>query len=76
MVMKVRTDMDDPIVVELLRDMWHFARHFWKAILLIFVGMFLLSYFFAYMEAKTYTKITGREVSAWDAMWVKLRVEQ
>jgi hypothetical protein len=27
------------------------------------------------MEAKTYTRLTGREVSTWDAMWVQLRVQ-
>lgn len=27
-----------------------------------------------YMEAKTYTKLTGKEVSTWDAMWVDLRI--
>ena len=29
----------------------------------------------SHMEAKTYTKLTGKEVSTWDALWVKLRVE-
>lgn len=25
-------------------------------------------------EARTFTRLTGREVSTWDAMWVELRV--
>ena len=26
-------------------------------------------------EAKIYTKLTGLQVTTWDAMWVKLRVD-
>ena len=29
---------------------------------------------FAYMEAATYNRLTGQEVSTWDALWVNLRV--
>lgn len=28
----------------------------------------------AYQEAKTYNKLTGANVSTWDALWVDLRV--
>jgi hypothetical protein len=28
-----------------------------------------------YFEAQTYNKLTGSNVSTWDAMWVELRVE-
>lgn len=29
----------------------------------------------SYMEAKSFSKLTGRDVSTWDAMWVTLRVQ-
>jgi hypothetical protein len=28
----------------------------------------------SYMEAKTYNKLTGANVTTWDALWVDLRV--
>lgn len=31
--------------------------------------------FFAHMEAKTYNKVTGANVTTWDALWVTLRVD-
>ncbi len=34
-------------------------------------GWVLVSHF----EARTFSKLTGREVSTWDAMWVSLRVQ-
>ena len=30
----------------------------------------------SYFEAKTYRKLTGANVSMWDAMWVELRVQE
>lgn len=41
-------------------------------VILLFFG---LGVFFAHMEAKTYNKITGNNVTWWDAMWVDLRVQ-
>lgn len=29
----------------------------------------------SYFEASTYSRVTGIEVTAWDAMWVELRVD-
>lgn len=29
----------------------------------------------SYMEARAYNRITGKNVSTWDAMWVDLRVQ-
>ena len=29
----------------------------------------------SYFEASAYEKLTGKEVSTWDAMWVQLRVD-
>ena len=28
-----------------------------------------------YMEAHTYSKLTGKEVSTWDAIWVEFRID-
>jgi hypothetical protein len=36
------------------------------------IGMALLQ---PYMEAKTYRKLTGADVTTWDAIWVELRVQ-
>lgn len=30
----------------------------------------------SYFEAKTYRKLTGADVTMWDAMWVELRVQE
>lgn len=30
----------------------------------------------SYFEAKTYRRLTGAEVTMWDAMWVELRVQE
>lgn len=32
--------------------------------------------FSSWMEASTYAKLTGKDVSTWDAMWVELRVQE
>ena len=29
----------------------------------------------AYMEASTYNRVTGANVSTWDALWIELRVQ-
>lgn len=29
----------------------------------------------SYFEARTYSKLTGKQVSTWDALWVELRVQ-
>ena len=42
------------------------------ASLLLIVGF---AYMSAYFEAAAYNRITGKNVSAWDAMFVKLRVD-
>lgn len=43
---------------------------------LFFVGFIGLLIFSAYMEAKTYNKLTGSNVTTWDAMFVTLRVSE
>jgi hypothetical protein len=30
----------------------------------------------AYMEARSFSRITGEQVTTWDAMWVELRVDR
>lgn len=50
---------------------------FWAVIafVLMFAALFGLSYFSASMEAAAYNRATGNNVSAWDAMWIELRVQ-
>lgn len=47
------------------------------------ITMFIIGIFFipiagwvgkSYFEAKAYERVTGKEVSTWDAMWLELRV--
>ncbi len=40
----------------------------------MFLGMPCYWYFSASMEAKAFNRITGNNVSTWDAMWVELRI--
>lgn len=30
----------------------------------------------SYMEARTFNRVTGAQVSTWDAMWIELRVQE
>jgi hypothetical protein len=50
-----------------------------KFALLVLAGVVLLVFLVvlgcAYMEARTYNKLTGAHVTTWDAMWVDLRVQ-
>lgn len=43
----------------------------------LMVIIFILSIyvFMAYMESRTYNKLTGAHTTTWDAMWVNLRVQ-
>jgi hypothetical protein len=49
-------------------------------VLLCVVSIPLLLAFFwllpSYYEAKTYRRLTGAEVTMWDAMWCELRVQE
>lgn len=52
-----------------------------KASIAVFVGgMVLLGVVFwlvpSYFEARTYSRLTGANVTMWDAMWVDLRVQE
>jgi hypothetical protein len=42
------------------------------AVLLILAG----GWIGACQEAKTYNKITGADVTTWDALWVELRIQE
>ena len=43
---------------------------------LIFLAAAGFVVFAAHQEAKTYKRLTGVEVTTWDAMWVQLRVDR
>jgi hypothetical protein len=44
--------------------------------LVILVSVLCGAYVFSsYQEAKVYTKLTGKNVTTWDALWVDLRVQ-
>ena len=53
-----------------------------KSVVLIYLATGLAFLAFAlsvwitrsHFEAQTYTKLTGKQVTTWDAMWVELRV--
>lgn len=44
-------------------------------LIVFFVIAFLIAVVQAHMEAKTYNKVTGNNVTWWDAMWIDLRVQ-
>lgn len=45
--------------------------------IVLFLGLlFGVWYGASWMEARAFNKITGKHVSAWDAMWVELRVQE
>lgn len=49
-------------------------------IICLFFGLILfalgMNYCHSYFEAKTYNKLTGKNVTTWDAMWVDLRINE
>jgi hypothetical protein len=48
-----------------------------KVLIVSLVVLFLLSWVGgSYMEARTYSRLTGKDVSTWDAMWVDLRIQE
>ena len=44
---------------------------FLSAILVVCIACWVIS---SHFESKTYTELTGRSVTTWQAMWVQLRV--
>jgi len=42
----------------------------------VFLGLAAFWVLGAYLEARTYRRLTGAEVTTWDAMWVDLRVQE
>ena len=43
------------------------------ALILIAVSIWLVR---SHMEAEAFSRITGEQISTWDAMWVELRVDR
>lgn len=50
--------------------------HYIAMLTAAFLVMAAFAIVYAHMEAKTYTKLTGKEVTTWDALWVDLRVQE
>lgn len=52
-------------------------ENFVCASVIIFFLFFLICWpiLSAYQEARVYKKVTGKDVSTWDALWVELRIE-
>lgn len=47
------------------------------SIFVIFLLIFVCSWIFqSHMEAQSFNKITGENISTWDAMWVQLRIDR
>lgn len=46
------------------------------ALVLTMTFMTILGYFEASMEAAAFERVTGKKVSAWDAMFIELRVDE
>lgn len=46
-------------------------------VILLAIPIFLCCFWIlpSYFEAKTFSRLTGKSVSTWDAMWVELRIE-
>lgn len=51
----------------------HYFRIF---VVSVFVSLFVAFGIVPYNEARTYTRLTGKNVSWWDALWVELRVQE
>lgn len=46
-------------------------------VVLFLAGMLAFSWVIpAYFEARTYNKVTGADVTWWDALWVEFRVQE
>ena len=52
--------------------LWLCGAVFVFIVLLALTGWIVQSYF----EASTYRRLTGKQVTTWDAMWVELRVQE
>jgi hypothetical protein len=55
---------------------------FWRSVCVVLgvvallVVPILMWYGFSAMEAAAFNRATGKNVSAWDAMWIELRVQE
>ena len=51
----------------------NFEGIFYTILVAIIIGILCIQ---PYFEAKTYTKLTGKSVSFWDAVWCDLRIQE
>ena len=51
------------------------AKFFGGAILVVLMLIVALVWGGAVMEAKTYNRITGSDVTTWEALWIELRLD-
>jgi hypothetical protein len=58
----------------MLKDFWEDFKPLFYIVPIFCVFTFCVCFFSSYMEAKTYTKLTGKQVTVWEAFWVDLRV--
>ena len=65
-----------------MKDRWWKMTDFlidklpWLLPLAVLVGIVCFQVFSAYMEAQTYNRVTGSNVSTWEALWVELRIQE
>ena len=46
------------------------------AFVVILAGLLILAVISPKMEAESYTRLTGKQVSYWDAVWLDLRIQE
>ena len=52
-------------------DMW-----MWIVVGLILLGLLVFAILRPKFEAETYTRLTGKQVTYWDAVWLDLRIQE
>ena len=50
-----------------------FEGMFYTIVTAVIIGLLCIQ---PYFEAKTYTRLTGKSVSFWDAVWCDLRIQE
>jgi hypothetical protein len=45
-------------------------------VVLVFAGFFAVTILQPKFEAETYTRLTGKKVGYWDAVWCDLRIQE
>lgn len=67
--------IDDEIKKESRKEVTKLVFFIALPFLVLFLLLFSLAGCGAYMEAKAYNKITGSNITAWQALFVELRVQ-